>query len=208
LTGQAAHNTVSLEHSSTWSITNAVHQNVTDIRPPYGGYTKFIAENLNDNYLPVWLQGAGYNTYYVGKLMNGYSVQTYNDPFPNGFTGSDILVDPGTYEYYNATFVRNREAPVTNEGLYNTDLVANKTYNFIDDAAAAGNPFFLVSTPIGPHSQTTETDSFLPQFGPPEAARRHKDLFMNVTAPRTPNFNPEKVCLLRFIAAYRKRADD
>ncbi|KAI4598774.1 hypothetical protein KJ359_002666 [Pestalotiopsis sp. 9143b] len=46
LTGKAAHNT-----------------NVTDVTPPYGGYTKFISQGLNDNYLPVWLQEAGYNTF-------------------------------------------------------------------------------------------------------------------------------------------------
>lgn len=54
-----------------------------------GGYGKFIAEGLNDNYLPVWLQSAGYNTYYTGKLMNGQSISTYNKPFAAGWTRSD-----------------------------------------------------------------------------------------------------------------------
>lgn len=31
------------------------------------------------------MQEAGYNTYYTGKLMNGHSAKTYNDPFPAGF---------------------------------------------------------------------------------------------------------------------------
>ena len=34
-----------------------------------GGYPKFISEGFNDAYLPVWLQEAGYNTYYTGKLF-------------------------------------------------------------------------------------------------------------------------------------------
>lgn len=50
-----------------------------------GGYTKFISQGFNDNYLPVWLQQAGYNTYYTGKFMNGHGIDTYNDPFPKGF---------------------------------------------------------------------------------------------------------------------------
>ena len=33
-----------------------------------GGYPKFISEGLNDDYLPIWLQEGGVNTYYVGKL--------------------------------------------------------------------------------------------------------------------------------------------
>jgi N-acetylglucosamine-6-sulfatase len=89
LTGKMAHNT-----------------NVTDIAPPYGiyssreyisihflthnvgGYPKFITQGLNDNYLPVWLQDAGYNTYYTGKLMNAHSIATYNKPFPRGWNGT------------------------------------------------------------------------------------------------------------------------
>lgn len=54
-----------------------------------GGYPQFIAEGWNDNYLPVWLQDEGYNTYMVGKFMNGYSNDTYNDPLPNGWTSRD-----------------------------------------------------------------------------------------------------------------------
>lgn len=72
LTGRAAHNT-----------------NVTDVSPPYGGYPKFLSEGWNEKYLPVWLQEAGYNTYYTGKLMNGHSTSTYNKPFPAGWTGTD-----------------------------------------------------------------------------------------------------------------------
>lgn len=53
-----------------------------------GGYPKFISQGLNDNYLPVWLQEAGYNTYYTGKLFNVHTVDNYNAPFPAGFTGN------------------------------------------------------------------------------------------------------------------------
>ena len=45
LTGKAAHNT-----------------NVTSVAPPYGGYPKFLSQGFNDDYLPLWLQDAGYNT--------------------------------------------------------------------------------------------------------------------------------------------------
>ena len=36
----------------------------------------------------MWLQAAGYNTYYTGKLFNTHNVENYDKPFPNGFTGS------------------------------------------------------------------------------------------------------------------------
>jgi N-acetylglucosamine-6-sulfatase len=72
LTGKAAHNT-----------------NVTDVSLPYGGYQQFINNGLHEKYLPVWLQEAGYNTYYTGKLMNGFSTSTYNDPYPAGWNDTD-----------------------------------------------------------------------------------------------------------------------
>lgn len=62
---------------------------ISDKRERAGGYPKFIAEGLNDAYLPVWLQAAGYNTYYTGKLMNSHSTATYNKPFPRGWNRSD-----------------------------------------------------------------------------------------------------------------------
>jgi arylsulfatase A-like enzyme len=90
-TGKAAHNT-----------------NITDVNPPYGtrvlpfsypiltstgGYPKFVAGGFNENYLPVWLQEAGYNTYYTGKLFNVHTVDNYNSPFAAGFTGNVRLSD-------------------------------------------------------------------------------------------------------------------
>lgn len=45
-------------------------------------------EGWNENYLPVWLQDAGYNTYYTGKLMNGISNSTWNAPYVKGWTGN------------------------------------------------------------------------------------------------------------------------
>ena len=56
-----------------------------------GGYVQFVNNGLNDAYLPIWLQQAGYNTYYTGKLMNGHSITTYNSPFAAGWNGSDCM---------------------------------------------------------------------------------------------------------------------
>ena len=40
--------------------------------PPDGGYGVFN-ELHGDNYLPLWLQAAGYQTSYIGKFENGYA---------------------------------------------------------------------------------------------------------------------------------------
>ncbi|KAI0151026.1 arylsulfatase precursor [Pestalotiopsis sp. NC0098] len=174
LTGKAAHNT-----------------NVTDVTPPYGGYTKFISQGLNDNYLPIWLQEAGYNTYYTGKLMNSHSTTTYNQPYANGWNGSDFLIDPGTYVYYNSCTVRNNGNYVYNPGQYSTDLIASKAVGFLEDAIAAPDrPFFLGVTPIGPHGEVIINNN-VPTFKEPVSAIRHEDLFPDVKVPRTLNFNPD-----------------
>ncbi|PVI05897.1 putative arylsulfatase [Periconia macrospinosa] len=179
LTGMAGHNT-----------------NVTDVFPPYGGYPKFISQGFNDNYLPVWLQQAGYNTYYTGKFLNAHDLGNWNKPLPKGWTGSDFLLDPYTYMYYNATLQRNQEPPKSYPGEYNTDLIKDRALGFLDEAAAADEPFFIGVMPIGPHTETTvpenPSEESLPVFLPPKPAKRHEHLYQGVKIPRTYNFNPDK----------------
>ncbi|EKG14784.1 Sulfatase [Macrophomina phaseolina MS6] len=47
----------------------------------------------------------------------------------------------------------------------------------------------MAVSPIGPHSAAIVTPE-RPYFFLPEAAKRHQNLFFNVTVPRTPHFNP------------------
>ncbi|KIW21655.1 hypothetical protein PV08_02235 [Exophiala spinifera] len=198
-TGKAAHNT-----------------NVTDVNPPYGGYPKFVSQGLNDAWLPVWLQEAGYNTYYTGKLFNSHTVSNYDSPFPAGFTGSDFLLDPHTYEYLNATTQRDRDPPVSHEGEYSTDVIANKAYGFLDDAAASDKPFFLAIAPIAPHSNLIMIDSSAGEHitehsfitSPPIPADRHKHLFNDTVIPRTPNFNPDKESGVSWISHLPKQNEE
>ncbi|KAJ4416610.1 hypothetical protein N0V85_002211 [Neurospora sp. IMI 360204] len=197
---------------SLWTGKQAHNTNVTDVSPPYGGYPKFISQGFNEAYLPVWLQEAGYDTYYTGKLFNAHTVDNYDSPYIAGWNGSDFLLDPYTYSYLNATFQRNRDPPVSYEGQYSVDVLAEKAYGFLDDAAenVHNRPFFLGIAPIAPHSNveprfpssagintlhrrpTNEQDDIekFVSFAPPIPAARHADLFPEVIVPRTPHFNP------------------
>ncbi|KAI1351769.1 Arylsulphatase [Xylaria sp. FL0043] len=177
-TGKAAHNT-----------------NVTDVSPPYGGYPKFVARGFNRDYFPVWLQQAGYNTYYTGKLFNAHTILNYDKPYPGGFTGSDFLLDPYTYDYLNSTFQRNEEKPRSYEGKYSTDVLAEKTYGFLDDAVRDlhNSPFFITAAPVGPHSNVVYSlKEQKARFSEPISANRHQHLFKDVKVPRTANFNPDQ----------------
>ncbi|KAI0436199.1 alkaline-phosphatase-like protein [Xylaria telfairii] len=181
-----------------WTGKTPHNTNVTDVNPPYGGYPKFVAQGFNDDYFPLWLQQSGYNTYYTGKLFNAHTVENYHSPYPGGFTGSDFLLDPYTYDYLNSTFQRNDEEPRSYEGKYNTDVVAEKAYGFLDDAVRdlENKPFFLTVAPIGPHSNIvvgdmTSRKAGRPGFSEPISAKRHQHLFGGVKVPRTENFNPD-----------------
>ncbi|KAK8062980.1 arylsulfatase-like protein [Apiospora hydei] len=167
MTGKAAHNT-----------------NVTNVVPPYGGYPKFVSQGLNDKYLPVWLQDAGYNTYYTGKLFNAHSVDNYNSPHAAGWTSSDFLLDPFTYWYMNSTYQRNTDAPVSYEGRHSVEVLTEKALGLLGETIEENRdrdhrdrrPFFLGIAP----------------FAPPVPVDRHRRLFEGVRVPRTSNFNPEK----------------
>ncbi|KAI4862398.1 Arylsulphatase [Hypoxylon rubiginosum] len=182
-TGKAAHNT-----------------NVTNVVPPYGGYPKFVSQGLNDKYLPVWLQGLGYNTYYTGKLFNAHTVDNYDSPHAAGWTASDFLLDPFTYWYMNSTYQRNKDPPVSFEGKHSVDVIAEKALGLLDEAFEASNPFFLGVAPVSPHANLwspafkhgNHSDLEDIEFSPPVPAERHAKLFEGIKVPRTANFNPDK----------------
>ncbi|KAK7959100.1 arylsulfatase-like protein [Apiospora aurea] len=181
MTGKAAHNT-----------------NVTNVVPPYGGYPKFVSQGLNDKYLPVWLQDAGYNTYYTGKLFNAHSVDNYNSPHAAGWTSSDFLLDPFTYWYMNSTYQRNTDAPVSYEGRHSVEVLTDKALGLLGEAIEANRdhrdndhrPFFLGIAPVAPHANICDIRDV--EFAPPVPMERHRRLFEGVRVPRTSNFNPEK----------------
>lgn len=189
-----------------------------------GGYPKFISQGFNDAYLPRWLQEAGYDTYYTGKLFNAHTVDNYHSPFPAGWNGSDFLLDPYTYMYLNASFQRNRDAPVSYEGKHSVDVLASKALSFLDDAAANSQnsrPFFLGIAPVAPHSNVQASLFDLPPdsnpddinnipfaFTPPIPADRHKRLFQNVTVPRTPHFNPSSPSGADWVRKLKQQSDE
>ncbi|BCS28378.1 sulfatase family protein [Aspergillus puulaauensis] len=193
---------------SLWTGQQAHNTNVTDVSPPYGGYPKFVDRGFNDDFLPVWLQGAGYDTYYTGKLFNAHTVDNYHSPFVNGFNGSDFLLDPFTYSYLNSTYQRNRDAPVSYEGHHTIDVITEKALGFLDDGLNGDRPFFLTVAPIAPHSNVDvgrfreEAPTVMTE---PIPLDRHKSLFRDVKIPRTENFNPDQPSGVNWIKTLPKQ---
>lgn len=158
--------------------------------PPHGGFPKIANRGINDDYLPLWMQGAGYNTYYVGKLWNFHNVDNYDDPFVRGYNGSDFLLDPYTYRYWEPVTTHNGEPPVNYAGKYSTDLVSDFSDKFLDEALSHKEPWFLTVAPIAPHSNAV-FDEYTNQsyFNAPKAAPRHEHLFHDYKIPRDSSFN-------------------
>ncbi|KAL1864312.1 hypothetical protein Daus18300_007735 [Diaporthe australafricana] len=203
---------------SLWTGQLAHNTNVTDVNPPYGGYSKFLSQGLNENYLPVWLQNSGYNTYYTGKLSNAHTVDNYNSPHAAGWTQSDFLLDPYTYDYLNASYQRNHDAPVSFEGQHTVDVLASKANGLLEDAVKEDAPFFLGIAPVAPHSNVRfphgdehfNDPDYVSKvaFTPAISATRHEELFKGVEVPRTPNFNPNKPSGANWIRERKQLTED
>ncbi|KAJ3029766.1 UNVERIFIED_CONTAM: hypothetical protein HDU68_011181 [Siphonaria sp. JEL0065] len=190
LKGQFAHNT-----------------KFTDVNGEFGGYEKFLREGLNKEYLPKWLQDAGYSTYYIGKLLNGYGKQNYQQT-PGGWTDFDVLVHPHIYDNFHPVFAKNGETVDDFEGQFQVDVVRDKALNILSSALKAVDekPFFLYLAPTAPHTEmlynkngqqvnepTTKPYQSKSAFTEPVPAKRHEHLFPDVKVPRRENFNTADV---------------
>ncbi|KAF5700677.1 arylsulfatase [Fusarium mundagurra] len=178
-----------------WTGKQPHNTNVTDVNPPYGGFPKFVSQGLNENYLPVWLKEAGYNTYYTGKLFNAHTINNYNSPYPAGWTGTNFLLDPGTYDYLNPIYQHNQEPPVQHKGVHTSDLISKYAHELLKEAIDSENPFFVAIAPVAPHSNVNlrrqPGHPSAPLMTIPIPLERHSHLFEGVKVPRTENFNPD-----------------
>jgi N-acetylglucosamine-6-sulfatase len=125
---------------------------------PAGGFHK---ANQTE-YLPVWMQRAGYWTASVGKYLNEYGADGNITP-PAGWTHWFGLIDPTTYRYYNYS-VSNDGQRVdygTEPKDYQTDVLGGEVVRIIGERATGDQPWFLSWTPLAPHSTEGEGASGL-----------------------------------------------
>lgn len=121
LTGRYAHNT-------------GVKGNVQ----PNGGYFGFSFRAAGKHNLAVWLQEAGYRTIHVGKFLNGYGEEPYDDgkTVPPGWSAwHTVLKSDSTHYYYGYELNDNGQidGPFGDPGSWDT-----REYGVKDDI---GCPF-------------------------------------------------------------------
>jgi len=108
---------------------------------------------------PQLLQGAGYQTAMFGKLHFGNN--------PKGFDEFQIL--PGQGTYYNPDFITKKNGKVKETG-YTTDIITDKTLNWLKTERKEDDPFLLMYLHKAPHRE----------WLPPE---RHYKTFTKKTFP-------------------------
>lgn len=151
------------------------------------GFDAFAAAGEEQVTVATLLDGAGYETALVGKYLNGYangnsateSSRTY---IPPGWDYWVAGIDHAAYRGYKYSLNVNAEIVQygDREEDYSTDVLTNYALDFLDQATAIEQPFFLYLAPYAPHS-------------PVEPAPRHKGMFNGVKAPRTRAFNERNV---------------
>jgi arylsulfatase A-like enzyme len=136
LTGRYAHN-------------NHVQGNV----PPNGGWTGFQSRLAYSHNLATWLQGAGYRTIHIGKILNGYGDAPYSPgtEVPPGWSSWHTILNSDTNHFAYGYMLNNNgvvEGPYGDSGSWET-----REYGAIDDA---GCPY----APLNGQPCYYETDKF------------------------------------------------
>ena len=149
---------------------------------PLGGFEKFYSLQEERSTLATWLQAAGYQTVLLGKYLNDY-------PFPSDRT----YIPPGWNEWYSPAqgspykelnYSLNENGKLVGYGVgyldYLTDVLTEKTTDFVRRSASDSRPFFMYLAPYAPHE-------------PAIPARRDETRFPDLQVPRTPSFNEADV---------------
>ena len=138
-----------------------------------GGMKKAIETNLEKESIATLMKKAGYKTFLIGKYLNGYSDQ-YADHVPPGW---DHWHGMTSTAYYGPHFSIDGKLFKADKDVYQTDYISTHARNMIESRDKS-KPFFIYISPFAPHAPSTP-------------AKRHANLFNNISAPRYDSFNPD-----------------
>jgi N-acetylglucosamine-6-sulfatase len=173
LTGQYSHN-------------HQIVHNVGD----FGGHRKLSHANT----LPVWLQGAGYRTMFLGRYLNGYE---YSDGVPPGWDEWHGAPHSSAFNYQRWRVNENGslvEYPVKQHpDEYLTDYHGRRASELIESAAPAEQPFYLQVWFVAPHTARPRDPDDPRGIATPSPAPRHRDAFAATPMPLPPSFNEAAV---------------
>jgi arylsulfatase A-like enzyme len=188
MTGRYAHN-------------NGVKGNIQ----PNGGYFGFSFRAAYSHNIATWLQGAGYRTIHIGKFLNGYGDEPYDNgsTVPPGWSAWHTTLKADTDHYFYGYTLNNNgaiEGPYGDSGtwepreyitrddlgcpfaplngqpcFYETDTLTNFATQELRETSPE-QPFYLQLDYTAPHGD------FRKPAGP-EPAPRHYDWFKGAPMP-------------------------
>jgi len=152
---------------------------------PQGGFERFYNLKDESSTMATWLQAAGYRTVLLGKYLNGYPFAEDRAYIPPGWTEWYSPAKGRPYVGFKYTLNENGSFVDYDDhgqqpSQYMTDVLAQKTVDFIKRSSADAKPFFIYLSTYAPHA-------------PARPAPRHAELFPGLKAPRTPSFNEADV---------------
>ena len=187
----------------------AHNHNVRGNVPPNGGATGFSFRQANSHNIATWLQGAGYRTIHIGKFLNGYGDEPYDNgtTVPPGWSAWHSVLKADTNHYFYGYTLNNNgvlEGPIGDSGswdtreygerddfgcpfaplngkpcLYETDVLT-RIANEEMLGTPTTQPFYLQLDYTAPHGD------FRRPAGP-EPATRHYDSFSGAPYPHGPS---------------------
>jgi N-acetylglucosamine-6-sulfatase len=195
----------------------AHNHNVKGNVPPNGGFTGFKARLAYNHNLAPWLQQAGYRTIHIGKFLNGYGDEPFDEgkDVPPGWSAWHSVLRADTHHYFYGYTLNNNgslDGPFGDPGswdtreygerddpgcpaaplngkpcLYQTDIFNRIAWEEISGTSPE-QPFYLQLDYTSPHGD------FRRPAGP-EPATRHYNLFAGAPYPhgRSEGFNEGNV---------------
>jgi arylsulfatase A-like enzyme len=195
----------------------AHNHNVRGNVPPNGGYTGFKARGAYTHNLATWLQAAGYRTVHIGKFLNGYGDEPFDEgkDVPPGWSAWHSVLKADTNHYYYGYTLNDNgvlDGPIGDPGswetreygerddfgcptaplngkpcFYETDRFNTLAWEELN-ATSPEQPFYLQMDYTAPHGD------FRRPAGP-EPATRHYNTFAGAPYPhsRSEGFNEGNV---------------
>ncbi len=185
----------------------AHNHNVRGNVQPNGGYLGFSFRGANSHNIATWLQSAGYRTIHIGKFLNGYGDEPFDNgsTVPPGWSAWHTTLKADTNHYFYGYQLNNNgtiEGPYGDSGswdtreygkwddfgcptlpldgqpcLYETD-VFNRIASEEMFGTPEGTPFYLQLDYTAPHGD------FRRPAGP-QPATRHYNSFAGARLPHT-----------------------
>ena len=183
----------------------AHNHNVRGNVPPNGGFTGFKARQAYSHNLAPWLQAAGYRTIHIGKFLNGYGDEPFDEgrDVPPGWNAWHSVLRADSHHYFYGYTLNNNgslDGPFGESGswetreygerddpgcpaaplngkpcLYQTDVFNRVAWEEISGTSPE-QPFYLQLDYTAPHGD------FRRPAGP-EPAPRHYNLFAGAPYP-------------------------